>query len=338
MPSEQVKLEQPLGKTPEAFIELLTVAKLGFSVVAYQRLKMLGCPSQFIELMVLVRASLKGFDGHPELVLFEMFCGVAAIAREFAKLQLPAMGFDVLKDPVLNDILTPYGFIYATTMVMSLDQRTGILWLATVCSSWVWMSRNSTGRSIRNPLGGTGTSTTQGNTMVARCSLLVLVCIAVGNSWALEQPATSFMVMHPAMAWIRSFHGRVNNASWYQCDTCMGAFGAKTVKPTKIYGNRRLVLALGRSQAGVRGDSNTVTTVKVDPVTGVRSTNGGPGLKETQAYTPGFGAAVLEAYLACGGAEPPTLSEPGLDRPWHVPAGVWELADLQSVLQVASGT
>ena len=137
VPSEQVKLEQPLGKTPEAFIELLTAAKLGFSVVAYQRLKMLGCPSQFIELMVLVRASLKGFDGHPKLVLSEMFCGVAAIAREFAKLQLPAMGFDVLKDPVLHDILTPYGFIYATTMVMSLAQRTGILWLATVCTNWV---------------------------------------------------------------------------------------------------------------------------------------------------------------------------------------------------------
>ena len=36
------------------------------------------------------------------------------------------MGFDVLKNPVLNDILTPYGFIYATAMVMSLDQRTGV--------------------------------------------------------------------------------------------------------------------------------------------------------------------------------------------------------------------
>ena len=123
--------------------------------------------------------------------------------------------------------------------------------------------------------------------------------------------------MHPAMVWIRSFHGRMNNASWYHCDTCMGAFVAKTVKPTKIYGNKRLVLALGRSQAGVRGDSSTVTTVKVDPVTGARSTHGGPGLNETQSYTPTFGAAVLEAYLACGGAEPSTLSEPALDRPCH---------------------
>ena len=130
----------------------------------------------------------------------------------------------------------------------------------------------------------------------------------------------------------------MNNASWYHCDTCTGAFGAQTVKPTNIYGNRRLVLALGRSQAGVRGDSSTVTTFKVDPVKGARPTHGGRGLKETQAYTPTFGAAVLEAYLACGGPEPSTISEPAIYMPCHVPAGVWELADLQSVLQVASGT
>ena len=146
------------------------------------------------------------------------------------------------------------------------------------------------------------------------------------------------MAMHPAIVWICWFHRRMNNASWYHCDTCMGAFGAKTVQPTGIYGNRRLVLALGRSQAGVRGDSSTATTVKVDPVTGARSTNGGPGLKDIQVYTHTFGAAVLEAYLACGGAEPSTISEPAIDMPCHVPAGVWKLADLQSVLQVASGT
>ena len=60
VPSEQVRLEQPLVQTPEACMEVLTAAELGFSLVAYQRLKILGCSSQFIELMALVRASLKG--------------------------------------------------------------------------------------------------------------------------------------------------------------------------------------------------------------------------------------------------------------------------------------
>jgi hypothetical protein len=161
VPSEQFKLEQPLGQTPEAFMEVLTAAKLGCSVVATQRLNILACPSQLIELIGLVRASLKGLYGHPKLVLFEMFCGVVVITQEFAKLQLPAMGFDVLKDPVLNDILTPDGFIYATIMVMSLDQRHSFLRLATVCSSWSGYIEKSTGRSICNPLGETGTSTTQ---------------------------------------------------------------------------------------------------------------------------------------------------------------------------------
>jgi hypothetical protein len=66
-------------------MEALTAAKLGFSVFAYQRLTILGCPSQFIELMVLVRASLKGLYGHPKLVIFEMFCGVADITHGFAR-------------------------------------------------------------------------------------------------------------------------------------------------------------------------------------------------------------------------------------------------------------
>lgn len=322
---------------PAAISELVTAAKLGLSVTSYQRLKRLGCPSQFLEIMVCIRASLNNSDGQL-LIMFEMFCGVAAITQEFAKAQLPSMGFDILKDPVLNDILTPDGFLYATAMVMSLHPRAGFLWLATVCSSWVWIAQGSTGRSIECPLGRPCRSTARANMMVARCSLLALLCIAVGNSWALEQPASSLMVMHPAMAWIRSFDGQMTNAAWYQCDTCMGAFGAKTVKPTKIYGNRQLVLALGRSQRGIRGDSSMVTTVKVNPETGLRSTAGGPGLKETQAYTSGFGAAVLDAYLACSGAEPIPDSEPVIDGPYPVPAGVWELADLQSVLKVACDT
>jgi len=74
-------------------MEGLNVAKLGFSVVAYQRLTSLGCPYQFIELAVLLRASFKGLDGHPKLVLFEMFVGVVAITQEFAEITAACHGF-----------------------------------------------------------------------------------------------------------------------------------------------------------------------------------------------------------------------------------------------------
>lgn len=45
----------------------------------------------------------------------------------------------------------------------------GVLWTAPVCSSWIWISRSSTGRSSANPLGDTSRiCVQQGNLMVSR--------------------------------------------------------------------------------------------------------------------------------------------------------------------------
>ena len=78
----------------------------------------------------------------------------------------------------------------------------------------------------------------------------------------------------------------------------MGAFDAAPVKPIKLYGNRRLVLALGRTRSGIAGDSRLVTTIEVDADTGKKHVTGGPMLKQTQAYPDNFGHAVLDTYVA----------------------------------------
>lgn len=52
----------------------------------------------------------------------------------------------------------------------------GILWASPVCSTWVWMSRGSTGRSAENPLGDiTRSAVREGNLMVSRCASSVCV-------------------------------------------------------------------------------------------------------------------------------------------------------------------
>ena len=86
----------------------------------------------------------------------------------------------------------------ALAMVMQLDAQ-GLLWLAIVCSSWVWMSRGSTGRSIDYPLGVPCQSVDAANKMVARCGMLMIIAIARGAAWALEQPMSSLMVKHPTL-------------------------------------------------------------------------------------------------------------------------------------------
>ena len=195
---------------PLAWSELTTAMAMCISVTTYQRMKRMGCPPLFFEVLMCLQAC--GAVADQGLVMFEMFCGVAAISRAFADSGLPAMGYDYLKDPLMNDILAPAGFLHAVTMVLALDPTAGFLWLATVCSSWVWMSHGSTGRCVAFPLGMPCASVNDANTMVARCSLLILLCIAKGCIWALEQPPSSLMALHPAMQWLRSLAGTMPNA------------------------------------------------------------------------------------------------------------------------------
>ena len=62
--------------------ELLVAVALGISVVVYQRLKLLGVPNEFLELMKYVNSTRRAPPTR-KLKLSEMFCGVAAITRSF---------------------------------------------------------------------------------------------------------------------------------------------------------------------------------------------------------------------------------------------------------------
>jgi hypothetical protein len=230
--------------------EELTAISMGLQSVVYWRMRVLGCPASFFTILVDIQAC-KAALGTPNvrgsLILLELFCGVAAITRSFEQAGLSAMGYDFLKDPLYNDINGDAGFMCVVSLVLSLDPIQGFLWLATVCSSWVWMSRGSTGRSMEFPLGIPCLSTDNGNKMVARCALLMLLAIAMGSAWCLEQPMTSLMAMHPALQWLKERAGCLSNAAWFEVKTYMGAFEADTRKPSILYGNRRMVLSLARS-------------------------------------------------------------------------------------------
>ena len=87
---------------------------------------------------------------------------------------------------------SPRGFLHAVTCVCDLNPQ-GYLWLATVCSSWVWMCSFSTGRTADNPLGVPSPCVNLANIMVARCGLLIMLATTSGNVWTLEQPWSSLM-------------------------------------------------------------------------------------------------------------------------------------------------
>jgi hypothetical protein len=83
--------------------------------------------------------------------------------------------------------------------------------------------------------------------------------------------------------------------------TWMGAFGAATPKGTRLYGNNAAVLK-GLKRTIKRGDfqkppAGDETNLRKLLPSGRELVRGGPGLKGTQAYPPGFGVAVARAIV-----------------------------------------
>lgn len=81
----------------------------------------------------------------------ELFSGDQAITNAFLQKGLMAAPFD-RKHGEHQNIVSEEGFRQATGLVMRLRPG-GALWGAPVCSSWVWISRSSTGRSKKRPEG-----------------------------------------------------------------------------------------------------------------------------------------------------------------------------------------
>eukprot|EP00969_Alexandrium_andersonii_P142862 6315503-Alexandrium_andersonii.AAC.1 len=93
----------------------------------------------------------------------------------FNRAGLTSIGFDKSYDEVGQSFNTNTGFLQALAYATRLRSR-GLSWWATVCSTWVWVSRGSTGRSSMTPLGAWSTSkpVQEANEQVTRMCLIVL--------------------------------------------------------------------------------------------------------------------------------------------------------------------
>ncbi len=253
----------------------------------------------------------------------EFFAGRAAVAQAFRRASLSSFAYDIKLETMSHDILHPQGFIEALRLCLALVPG-GLAHLAPVCSTWVWMSRGSTGRTLATPLGSPQSRpVAEGNRMVARVALLLMVLHCRAAAWILEQPGSSLMLHHPRLQYLK---GRL---PWHEVRTSMGAFGAPTPKATVLYASDEWALALGRKQPQGLKSEGVVKKIAKGRV------QGGPRLKATQEYPDGYGEAVLRAWR-----QSQTKLQPA-ETVSHAPANSdeWQEADLRSVahhLQISS--
>ena len=142
---------------------------------------------------------------------------------------LRACSFDKYTVRGSVDLLTDDGFAIALMCVLCLVPGSGLLWMAPVCSSWVYLNRAT---SQRSPLGIYGNTklgyVRDANLMVSRCALLIWIARTRGLHWVLEQPSSSIMLYHPRLQEL------ARSLRVLKVRVCLGAFNSKSLKPVYL--------------------------------------------------------------------------------------------------------
>lgn len=249
-------------------------------------LKFLGAP-KILRVLAMMIFALPNLPWSPTDHL-ELFAGQRAVTSGEIEEGRVCAALDVEYGGTAMDFMTPEGFSHAMFQVLRLKPGASMT-LAPVCSSWVWVARGSTHRSLGRPLGEESLPACRlGNVMVARCCLLVFLAAARGIWWVLEQPRGSLLQYHPAFQLLSSM------LKVYRKHIKMGNFGSLTEKGTWLYSGHRDIDGIDDFQPRnlpSTGDKVNLVDVYYDKK-GIRRVKGNGQLKRSQAYPKQFGRAL----------------------------------------------
>lgn len=132
------------------------------------------------------------------------------------------------------------------------------------------------------------------------CKALLFI---IASAWALpivEQPAHNTFMLQPRWQYVIKRQA-IFDRPVLQTVLEMARFYAASLKPSAFFSEKSLHELAGASkvpEAKRRKLTHGAVTVVHEHADGRNTFQGGPGLKQTQEYTPEFGAALLYWYVA----------------------------------------
>lgn len=172
-----------------------------------------------------------------DLNCVEFFAGVKSITRGMKAEGLAAASYEIKDDPVCKDLNGIQGYLFAVQMCRRLVPKKSMTWHAPVCSTWVFMNLGTSRRSSRHPYGDDDVeSVRDANCMVWRMVYLILFALGLNSYFFIEQPCSSILVHHPAMAFLKYVCRRIGQP-WQMVSTWLGMFGAPSRKGIKVWSN-----------------------------------------------------------------------------------------------------
>ncbi len=232
--------------------------------------------------MVLIAGPLLE-SGQRDLDSVELFAGQQEITKAMLSQGFQSHALDKSYDPLTQDLTTAVGFRTALECVCRLRPG-GSLWAAPVCSTWGFISRLGTGRSLSNPAGDTNvTRVRNANQQVICVVMLAILAWYRGCHVWVEQPRCSLM------AHFSPFQELVAHVLPHRALTHLGAFGASSAKPLQLWSSSPAVHELARPKP--KHSEQVLTRRDSRGVHGKRN-----ALCASQAYPKRFGHAVAEVF------------------------------------------
>lgn len=275
-----------------------------FDGAVWRRLVWLGAPLVFFNVLWSLHMagqnapSVYGFQDFPPSMFFECFCGAKACTRafEFNLGDTAALGVDLAQHVVHQNVMSTSGFLTHVVAVKNMRRPIAYGHYGTVCTSWAATCRASTGRTDDKPWGNWQRSacTMHGNVMVSRTTILQMLMVALTIIWSLDQPASSSQVSHPKLYALMLKLG----AALRQVHSWLGAFGARTAKPIRLYGTAPFLDKLLRTvDARLTLDADRTAVSWQEQASGKRRWTGNKErMKPTQEYPPALGEAMFSAW------------------------------------------
>jgi hypothetical protein len=184
------------------------------------------------------------------------------------------------------------GFRNALKLVMSIRPG-GLLWMAIVCSSFVFANSSNTKRTTANPCGDIlYEPVIQGNLMADIGAFFMSLASSRGVEVCIENPAGSMLFKYPPLLNVLEVL-KVTTTVTDACCFSQLPFGKRFIKPFKLVATGTWITRMKRSCRCPGGVHEKLMVVDDNG-----SVSGTHLLKASQAYTKKFAEAVINAWQA----------------------------------------
>eukprot|EP00959_Pyramimonas_sp_CCMP1952_P039867 833567-Pyramimonas_sp.AAC.1 len=167
-----------------------------------------------------------------------LFCGARSLDRELWRKCLVGLSCDIEVDSTTMDILTPVGKAVVLLGLLTIVPA-GLLCGGPACTSWVFIRRYATGRTLTKPEGPRSKTNLvkHGNDMCAFITKITKIAYLRGLHWWWEQPISSLFFKMTCWAnlitWVKFNFKREPGYVTFP----MMSYGSDSKKPTKLLGD-----------------------------------------------------------------------------------------------------